>query len=132
MSEKLRGWRLPIGAVVLAVGLVACGGSAKGAPAQQTKPAATQSHPDIQVKYYGDGERELIMDNSNYSGTLRGGPVLNVFEFCDGNNLVAETEEFGNGSSSSIAMTANAQECVDGRLTPSDFPRTPDETPAQP
>ncbi len=121
--------------MILGLGLTACSSEGKKDPPAKphnSKPAPTV--PNVQVKYFANGSRELVMTAINKSGAIDGkegidvygfSAVTDIFQFCDGPDLVEETEGFtendGNTIANGLARSVSFPGCADGRLTPSDF-----------
>lgn len=132
-------------ALVMGLGATACGSKSDSSSGSTSKHRHTQPHPsspnvpNIQVRYFPNGSRELNVSNFDSSKFAGGsdeycedgeGCMDNLYEWCDGKDLVEEIL-FGQSLDDAAAQAQrlpNYPACADGRLTPSDFPATPSET----
>lgn len=107
---------------MLGIGSAACSSADKAESVkEQTTNTSTPYSPNrVEAKYFGNGTRTLIMIGGNYEH----GGLKDIFEFCDGRDLVEET--FTTQGASSVERSTDHRACIDdGKLTPEDFPSTP-------
>lgn len=127
MSERLRktGAALSL-TLVTGLGLTACATSDSGETIRVNTVDHDTSGPRISYVYHSNGTREILVNEDGFKKP--GASVNNIFEFCDGVDLVELSEnnvpEDWNGSG--ITRTVSDPACADGKLTPSDF-----QSPAQ-
>ncbi|MDQ2972949.1 MAG: hypothetical protein M3Q79_00500 [bacterium] len=105
-------------ASLLAITLATLGGC--GIDGEEgTVPASNENGavPSVQVEYYDNGNRLLSYSNIN-------GQLADIFQTCDGRDLLEQTEFFKYGygaAGNSISRSVGHSACVDGILTPEDF-----------
>jgi hypothetical protein len=106
---------LVAGGLGMAAILTACGAS-------DPEPVQTVStEPRLEAEYYQNGNRMLRYQDD-------GGEFADVFQTCDGADLLEQTEfsyagigNSGVAAGNSVERTAGYAACADGRLTESDF-----------
>ena len=77
-----------------------------------------------QTKYFDDGTRLIKFSGQEVHSPDYGYTPNDIYEFCDGRDLVEETLTYvgGNGElPESLSRSVNHPACADGKLTPSDF-----------
>jgi len=110
-------------AVALGLGVTACGSSGKSSR-EADQPSSGTSRLDssevaVSAQYFSNGTRELHLNTSGEAHAYN-----NIFEFCDGNDMVEETirDFYGSaGETSAISRSVDYPGCTDGKLTPADF-----------
>ena len=117
MSERLLQRVMPL-VVVLGLGAVGCGESTKTREVNTKTTVVTGSGVTITQIYTEDGRR--ITRTNGFSAE-------DVFDYCDGPDLVERTE-WTRFDTSGLARSPNHPACADGRLDPADFALTPTVT----
>lgn len=92
---------------LLAIG--GCGGEAENNNTDEIQEGGIER----EITYYDDGSRQIDYDHADFT---------TVFEFCDGQDLVEETQVESYGGASDIERSVDHAACDDGMLTPEDFP----------
>lgn len=118
--------------LIATLGLTACGGEGSthnAQPTQQRTAKPANYLPKAEVRYFSNGMRLVEVEDVNGTTLTNGASgwyFQNVLQWCENGDLLEETDST-NGTSS-IERTGDFAGCIDGRLTPSDFPNNPSET----
>lgn len=116
-------------ALTLALGVTACGSSEKtkdsAKPPAQLQIAAN-SGVSVRKTTFANGTRLIRLTGAVDQHSNVGNYPVDIFEFCDGNDLVEETLNYEYGdypviAGGSVSRSVDYTGCVDGKLTPSDF-----------
>lgn len=110
--------------VALAAGITALGlASPEATAADPKKHAPSKSEITVSTQYYSDGTRMLRYHGTATTENGAGYDFpSDVFEFCDGPDLVEQTLGTQNFPAGSMNRISNYHGCVDdGKLTKRDF-----------
>ena len=119
MFEHLKLKTASLGLVTL-LGVSAC---AESSATARSTPEAPKRNPGIahSVEYYADGSRVIHLRGNTLDGNEAMTFPLDIYQFCDGKDMVEQTLGERGYASGAITRDINYPACTDGILTASDF-----------